>query len=99
MVLPLADGFMASARLACELAGGPRVAARWADESVCAGMSVGGLANHLVAQVCNAAAILGGPPSELDPIPLAEHYRRAAWVRTDLDEEANSGIRDGANLE
>src|SRR4051794_25504609 len=99
MPLPLAEGFLASARLACELAGRPEVAARWSDESACAGMSIGGLANHLVAQVSNAVLILGGRPSELAPVPLAEHYRRAAWVHTDLEEGANSGIRDGANLE
>jgi hypothetical protein len=62
-------------------------------------MTIGGLANHLVAQVDIAVSILGGPPSELAPIALAEHYRRAAWVRTDLDEEANTGIRNGANRE
>jgi hypothetical protein len=95
--LPLAHGFEVSARLACELAGRPEVAERWSEESACEGMTVGGLANHLVAQVSNAVSILGGPPSELAPIPLAEHYRRAAWVRSDLDEQANTGIRDGAN--
>jgi hypothetical protein len=97
--LPLASGFEVSARLACELAGRPEVAARWADESACEGMSIGGLANHLVAQVDIAVALLGGPPSELEPIALLEHYRRAAWVRTDVDEEANTVIRDAANSE
>jgi hypothetical protein len=97
--LPLAEGFEATARLACGLATRPEVAEQWDAESACDAMTVGGLANHLVAQVGNAVAILGGPPSELEPIPLAEHYRRAAWVRSDLDEEANTGIRDSANLE
>jgi len=99
MPLPLSDGFETSAGLACQLATRPEVAARWSDESVCEGMTIGGLAHHLVAQVSNAVSILGGPPSELAPITLAEHYRRAAWVRADLDEQANTGIRDGANLE
>jgi hypothetical protein len=99
MPLPLRAGFEATAGLACRLASRPGVTARWSDESACEGMTIGGLANHLVAQVDIAVAILGAPPSDLAPIPLAEHYRRAAWVRTDLDEEANTGIRDGANRE
>jgi hypothetical protein len=99
MPLPLSDGFEASAGLACRLATRPEVVARWSDESACEGMTIGGLAHHLVVQVSNAVSILGGPPSEQAPISLAEHYRRAAWVRSDLDEEANAGIRDGANLE
>ena len=99
MPLPLADGFEVSARLACELATGPEVAARWSDESACAGMTVGGLANHLVAQIDIAVGLLGAAPSDQRPIPLLEHYRRAAWVRSDLDAEANTTVRDGANAE
>src|SRR4051794_1288158 len=97
--MPLADGFEASARLAGGLATGPEVAARWGDESACEGMTVGGLANHLVAQVDIAVALLGGAPAEQPPIPLLEHYRRAAWVHTELDEDANTAVRDSANAE
>jgi hypothetical protein len=99
MPLPLAEGFETTSRIAGLLATRPEVAARWSDESACAGMAVGGLANHLVAQVDIAVALLGGPPSELEPIPVLEHYRRAAWVRSDVDEEANTVIRDAANSE
>lgn len=99
MPLPLADGFLVSARLVAELAARPEVAAQWDDESACVGMTVGGLANHLVAQVGIAVSILGGSPSELTPITVADHYRRAAWVHTDLDEEANTSVRDDANEE
>jgi Mycothiol maleylpyruvate isomerase N-terminal domain len=97
--LPLTEGFQASARLAGGLAIRPEVAARWSDESACDGMTVGGLANHLVAQADIAVRLLGGAPSELAPVPLLEHYRRAAWVHTDLDEEANTTVRDSANAE
>ena len=31
------------------------------------------------------------------PIPLLEHYARAAWVRTGPEDEANAGIRDESN--
>jgi hypothetical protein len=97
--LPLAEEFEASAGLAGLLATRPEVAAHWSDESACAGMAVGGLANHLVAQVDIAVRLLGGAPSEQPPIPLLEHYRRAAWVHTDLDGEANTTVRDSANAE
>jgi hypothetical protein len=97
--LPLADGFLTSARLAGELATRPEVGDRWDDESSCAGMTVGGLAHHLVAQVDIGVRLLGGPPSDQPPIPLLEHYRRAAWVRSDLDEDANTTVRDSANAE
>ena len=99
MPLPLAKGFEASARLAGDLATGTEVAARWADESACQGMAVGGLANHLAAQVDIAVGLLGGAPAEQPPIPLLEHYRRAAWVHTDLDQDANTTVRDSANAE
>ncbi|HEX5086742.1 MAG TPA: maleylpyruvate isomerase N-terminal domain-containing protein [Nocardioides sp.] len=99
MPLPLADGFETSARLACGLATRPEVTARWTDESACAGMSIGGLANHLVAQVDLAVGLLSAPPSELAPIPVAEHYRRAAWAHSALDEEANTTIRESADAE
>jgi len=81
MPLPLSAGFEGSAALACRLATRPEVAARWCDESACEGMTIGGLADHVVAQVSIAVSIPGGPPSELAPITLAEHYRRAGWVR------------------
>jgi hypothetical protein len=85
-----------------ELVRRPEVAARWNDESSCAGMTVGGLTRHLVGQAISTAAILsGGPPAPRDAetIPVLEHYARAAWVREDLDAEANTSIRDGANAE
>jgi hypothetical protein len=97
--LPLTEGFVASARRAGALATRPEVADRWPDESACAGMTVGGLANHLVAQVDIAVRLLGGAPSEQEPITLLEHYHRAAWVHTDLDEDANTTVRDSANAE
>ena len=72
---------------------------RWDAESACAGMTVGGLAFHLANQVGFAVRLLPAAPSEEAPIPVEEHYRRAAWVRTGLDEEANVGIRTSANAE
>jgi len=91
------DGFLAAARIAGDLVRRPAVTARWGEESACAGMSVGGLACHLGSQIDLAARLLRAGPSELTPIPLAEHYARAAWVRSGPDDEANVGIREGSD--
>ncbi len=93
----LARQFPAAAEIAGALATDPAVAARWADESSCAGMTVGGLAHHLAGQARSTVRLLAAPPGDEEPIPLIEHYRRAAWVRSGPDEEANTDIRDGSN--
>lgn len=78
----------------------PEVSAAWAQESACAGMTVGGLTRHLVSQPVNVAALLapanaGGPEAAgAETIPVLEHYARAAWVREDLDGEFNRSIRE-----
>jgi Mycothiol maleylpyruvate isomerase N-terminal domain len=93
------EGFLAAARIAADLTGRPEVTGRWADESSCAGMSVGGLACHLGSQVINTVRLLGTGPSDQEPIPLLEHYARAAWVHSTLDDEANVGIREGSDAD
>jgi hypothetical protein len=62
-------------------------------------MSVGGLAFHLAAQVTNTVRLVGSSEAATEPIPLLEHYARAAWVRSDLDAEVNVGIRSGSDAE
>jgi hypothetical protein len=94
---PVARQFPAAAELAGALVTDPAVAARWADESACPGMTVGGLAHHLAGQGSSAVRLLTTAPTADEPIPLLEHYRRAAWVRSAPDEEANTGIRDDSN--
>lgn len=91
------EQFPEVARVAAELVGHPEVARRWDDESACAGMSVGGLANHLAGQAANVVRLLSAPPHEAEPIPALEHYRRAAWVHTGLDDEANVDVRTSAD--
>lgn len=86
--------FVAACRTAFDLASRPEVADAWTSESSCEGMTVGGLAQHLLAQAEHVVRILGTEPSG-DPIPAIEHYRRAAWVRG--DESANVGIRTSAD--
>ena len=75
----------------------PELRDEWLLESSCAGMTNGGLANHLADQLTNTVRLLAAEPSELTPIPVVEHYRRASWVHSGLDEDANTSIRDGSN--
>ena len=97
MPLPLTDGFLASARTVRDLIDRPEVADRWQLESACEGMTVGGLADHLATQVGTTVRLLAADPSDLVPIALVEHYRRAAWVHSAPDEPANTEIRDSSN--
>lgn len=93
------DSFLAAARIAADLVRRVEVAERWAEESACAGMSVGGLAFHLASQVTNTVRLVGAPASEDAPIPLLAHYERAAWVHSGLDDDVNVGIREGSDAE
>lgn len=88
--------FVAACRTAFDLASTPEVADAWTSESSCEGMTVGGLAQHLLAQAEHVVRILGTEPAG-DPIPAIEHYRRAAWVRGDESAPANVGIRTSAD--
>jgi Mycothiol maleylpyruvate isomerase N-terminal domain len=90
-----AEIFPAAARVVADLVQRAEVGEGWRAESACVGMTVGGLANHLGDQVVLAVRVLEAGRSEQEPITLAEHYHRAAWVRTDLDSEANVAIREG----
>lgn len=93
------DSFLTAAGIAADLVRRPEVGAQWGAESACAGMTVGGLAHHLVSQVATTVALLGAPPSGQAPIPLLEHYVRAAWVGAPHDAEVNVGIRAGSDAE
>ena len=73
------SAFLESVRVARDLAGSHAVREAWGRESACAGMSVGGLAHHLLNQGVTVARGLSAAPSG-DVIPVLEHYRRAPWV-------------------
>jgi hypothetical protein len=63
-------------------------------------MSVGGLTRHLASQPVNVVTLLPADRSEgagAETIDLMEHYVRAAWLREDLDGEANRSIRSTAD--
>jgi hypothetical protein len=72
----------------------PEVSDAWTDESSCQGMSVGGLARHLVSQPVNVVRLLTTDvPHGVETIDVLEHYARAAWTTEDLDGDTNSSIR------
>lgn len=89
--------FLAAVDLTWELATTDAVRDAWAQESSCAGMTVGGLTHHLLNQPGNTAKGLAADPRPDEPIPLLAHYERAAWVRAEPDDEVNIGIREGDN--
>jgi hypothetical protein len=93
----MAETFLTAARISADLARRTEVAEYWTDESACAGMTVGGLAHHLVSQLTNTTRLLAAEPPVDAPIPLLEHYERAAWVTAELDDEVNVQIREGAD--
>ena len=84
-----------AARIAADLALRPEVRSHWFEESACAGMTVGALTRHLVSQWSNAVHLLEAPAGG-EPISVWEHYERAAWAHTTLDDDANAGIREGS---
>jgi hypothetical protein len=91
--------FTDACRIASDLALRPEVAAGWTAESACSGMTVGGLAHHLVSQLGNTVRLVGADAPEAPPIPLLEHYARAAWVGAGPDAEVNVGIREGSDAD
>jgi hypothetical protein len=95
--LSFSDDVVASAVVVADLALSDPVRAAWAAESSCEGMSVGGLAHHLTGQVDSLIMLYADAPHDSSPIRIIDHYRQAPWANTGLDDEANVGIRTGAD--
>lgn len=91
------SSYVAAAATAFDLASAPEVRAAWREESACAGMTVGGLAHHLLQQAVHTVRLLEMDPVAEPPIPLLEHYARAAWVKGGPDDQANVDIREGSD--
>ncbi|MER6981779.1 maleylpyruvate isomerase N-terminal domain-containing protein [Streptomyces carpinensis] len=89
----LTDAYLDVAAQAVTLLGAPEVAASWQKPSALKEMTVGALAGHLAYQVFSVTPALREPASREVPIPLLEHYARAAWIDAPLDSEVNAGIR------
>ena len=86
------------------LADHDEVRAAWARDSVCTGMTVGGLTHHLLAQTGHVVRGLRSPaPREAPVIALLGHYSSAPWVEAsrsgetdpDQDEKDNSAALAG----
>ncbi|MDZ5662223.1 hypothetical protein HN031_15440 [Nocardioides sp. zg-1308] len=81
-----------------ELVGSPEVARAWEQESALAGMTVGGVARHLVSQSECAVEFLTTPgPADAPVMTLVGHYDRVDWWRAPVDAAENTSIRDDFN--
>ncbi len=99
MVTTTAQQYLAAAAAAAGLVSDPAVAARWAEPSALAGMSVGALAGHLGRQIFNVEALLAQGACEDPPIPLLEHYARSAWLGAAPDDPSNVTVRESSAAE
>jgi hypothetical protein len=91
------SAFVNACHTAFALASSSDVAKAWTKESACEGMTVGGLAHHLLAQAGHVVNSLDTPPTSQPPIALLDHYARADWVKAGHNDEANVSIRESAD--
>jgi hypothetical protein len=81
-----------------ELVSAPAVAASWEGESALPGMSVGGLARHLVSQPeCAVEFLQISPPPGTNTLWLMDYYDRVDWLHAAVDAPENTSIRDDFN--
>jgi hypothetical protein len=95
MTSSIRDQYRTAARTALALVEDTAVAKAWAEPSALAGFTVGGLAAHLAQQITAVTAGLAADHAGKAHVTLFEHYDRAAWLAADLDNDYNTGIRDG----
>jgi hypothetical protein len=93
------DALARSADAVAGLVTSPEVERAWQEESALPGLTVGGLARHLVSQVETATEFL-----RIQPVPphapvvsLAELYERTDWFAAAVDAGENTSIRDDFN--
>lgn len=91
----IGDQYLRAARTALDLLESDAVAKAWTEPSALAGFTVGGLATRLSQQVTSVTAALAADHAGKEQVGLFEHYDRAAWLAADLDNDYNTGIRDG----
>lgn len=92
-MIPEAAPFLAAARIARALIADPAVGQSWAGPSALPGFTVGGLAEHLGAQVLLVARALTAQAPALEVVPVLDHYARVTWVTADRDADINVRIR------
>jgi Mycothiol maleylpyruvate isomerase N-terminal domain len=90
---PVREAYLEAAASVVALLRSPAVAASWTAPSALADFGVDGLAGHLAWQVLCVPRALATGQSSSEPIFLDEHYARARWLDTGIDDEANVGIR------
>ena len=82
-----------------DLVGSAEVDDAWDRESALPGMTVGGLARHLVSQPECAVEFLATPgPPDAQMMTLVGHYERVDWLHAPVDAPENTSIRDDFNL-
>ena len=89
--------FLQTVDVSLALASTPEVAQAWERESACTGMTVGGLAHHLLGQAVNTARFLATAPVEQQPIALLAHYEQASWVKASRDGRTDPEQTDADN--
>lgn len=85
-----------------ELVARPQIERSWDEGSSCEGMTVAGLARHLIAQAEHVDTLLQpGAPTRPDAevLAVADHYARSAWAHADLDDPVNTSLRDRTNTQ
>lgn len=80
------------------LVSGDRVADSWSRGSALPGMTVGGVARHLVSQPECAIEFLRDPGRPDAPmLSLPDYFDRVDWLHAGVDEPENTSIRDDFN--
>jgi len=81
-----------------DLVASVEVADAWEHESALTGMTVGGLARHLVSQAECAVEFLSTPgPPDAQALTLVGHYDRVDWLHAPVYAVENTSIRDDFN--
>ena len=93
------QAFVDAAASAVELVHHPEVEARWDDPGACEGMTVGGIASHLIK---SGIGMLEASLAEPEPEPSGRVLapgRFYSGQSVDLEHEAHRSIRDSANAD
>lgn len=81
-----------------DLVGSAEVAESWEQQSALPGMTVGGLARHLVSQAeCSIEFLTTPGPPDAQVLTLVGHYDRVDWSHAPVDAVENTSIRDDFN--
>lgn len=89
------DQYLTAARTGLALLEEAAVAKAWAEPSALEGFTVGGLAAHLAQQLTSITVALAADHTGKETVALFEHFDRAKWLAADVDNEYNTGIRNG----